>query len=221
MKALIVEDYQVLRNTLAQGVREDGWVVDTAADGEDGLWMATENPYDVVVLDLMLPKVNGFEVLRSLRAAGKEVPVIILTARDALQDRVKGLDMGADDYLAKPFYIKELLSRLHALVRRSYNKPNPVLVLGPLELRSAAREVFSRGEKIDLTAREYALLEYLARREGEVVSRADIWEHVYEHQEDGGSNVVDVYISYLRKKICPDLIETRRGQGYRLVAPPP
>lgn len=218
MRALIIEDYPLLRNSLAQGVREDGWIVDTAEDGEEGLWMAQENPYDVVVLDLMLPKKDGFEVLRTLRGGGHTVPLIILTARDALEDRVKGLDMGADDYLAKPFYINELLSRLHALVRRAYRQPNPDLLLGPLELRTAAREVFFHGENIELTAREYALLEYLARRQGEVVSRAEIWEHVYEQQADGGSNVVDVYISYLRKKFSPDLIQTRRGHGYQLVS---
>lgn len=218
MRALIIEDYPLLLKSLAQGVREDGWVVDTAEDGEEGLWMACENPYDVVVLDLMLPKKDGFEVLQSLRGGGHTVPVIILTARDALEDRVKGLDMGADDYLAKPFYLNELLARLHALVRRAYRQPNPDLVLGPLELRTSAREVFFHGENIDLTAREYALLEYLARRHGEVVSRADIWEHVYEQQDDGGSNVVDVYISYLRKKISPGLILTRRGHGYQLVS---
>jgi two-component system copper resistance phosphate regulon response regulator CusR len=168
----------------------------------------------------MLPKVSGLDILRELRERGSTTPVIILTAKDGVEDRVKGLDMGADDYLVKPFFLGELMSRLKALVRRSYNQQDPTLRVGTLEIETNARRVQRDGQEIDLTAREYALLEYLARRQGQLVTRTQIWDHVYEYYGGSGSNVVDVYVGYLRKKLhlpdMPSLIHTRRGQGYIL-----
>ena len=197
-----------------------GWAVDVAADGEEGQWFAENHTYDVIVLDLMLPKVHGLDILRQLRDKGNATPVIILTARDAVADRTKGLDMGADDYLVKPFFLAELMSRLKALVRRSYHQQDPILRVGNLEIDTNARCVQRNGQEITLTAREYALLEYLARREGQVVTRTEIWSHVYESYGDSASNVVDVYVGYLRKKLhlsgLSALIHTRRGQGYVL-----
>ena len=220
MKALIVEDYKPLLKSVSKAIRELGWAVDVAADGEEGQWFAENHTYDVIVLDLMLPKVHGLDILRQLRDKGNATPVIILTARDAVADRTKGLDMGADDYLVKPFFLGELMSRLKALVRRSYHQQDPILRVGKLEIDTNARRVQRNGQEITLTAREYALLEYLARREGQVVTRTEIWSHVYESYGDSASNVVDVYVGYLRKKLhlpdMPSLIHTRRGQGYLL-----
>ena len=220
VKVLFIEDYVPLQKAVAKAVRENGWAVDVAADGPDGRWHWENNDYDVVILDLMLPGVHGLELLKQARTRGDATPVIILTARDGVEDRVKGLDVGADDYLVKPFFISELLSRLNALVRRSYGQENPVIQVGSLAMDTSARTV-SRGDReIDLTAREYALLEYFVRRAGQVVSRTDIWNHVYENYLGTGSNVVDVYVGYLRKKLhlsgMPELIHTRRGQGYVL-----
>lgn len=220
MKALIVEDYTPLRNSVAKATRELGWAVDAAADGEEGRWFIENHTYDVIVLDLMLPKIPGLELLRQLRALGNSTPVIILTAKDAVADRIKGLDAGADDYLVKPFFLGELMSRLKALVRRSYHQQNAVLRIGDLEIDTNARRLRRSGQEITLTAREYALIEYLARRQGQVVTRTDIWSHVYESYGDSASNVVDVYVGYLRKKLhlpgMPPLLHTRRGQGYIL-----
>lgn len=220
MKVLLVEDYKPLRDSVSQAIREMGWVVDSAADGEEGQWFAENHDYDVMVLDLMLPKLNGLEILERLRDAGKKTAVLILTARDGVEDRIKGLDTGADDYLVKPFFLGELLSRLKALVRRSYDQQDPVIRLGDLEIDTNACGV-KRGETaIVLTAREYALLEFLARRAGQVVSRTQIWDHVYESYAGSSSNVVDVYVGYLRKKLHlpghEPLIMTRRGLGYVL-----
>jgi len=166
MKALFVEDYKPLRNSVSKGIREMGWAVDVTPDGEEGRWLALNHPYDVIILNLMLPKVSGLEILRQLRTSGSATPVLILTAKDAVGDRMSGLDAGADDYLVKPFFIGELLSRLKALVRRSYKQEDPVLRIGDLEIETNAREVRRRGRVIELTAREYSLLEYLARRVG-------------------------------------------------------
>ena len=220
MKVLFVEDYKTLRNSVSKAIREMGWAVDVAPDGAEGKWFAENHTYDVIVLDLMLPKVPGLDILRELRASGNTTPVIILTAKDGVEDRVKGLDMGADDYLVKPFFLGELMSRLKALVRRSYHQQDPTLRVGNLEIDTNARAVRRDGQEIDLTAREYALLEYLARRQGQLVTRTQIWDHVYEYYGGSGSNVVDVYVGYLRKKLhlpdMPSLIHTRRGQGYIL-----
>ncbi len=175
---------------------------------------------DVVVLDLMLPKMSGLEILERIRATGNQTGILILTARDGVEDRIKGLDSGADDYLVKPFFLGELLSRLKALVRRNYEHQNPLIKVGDLEIDTNACQVKRNGVAVDLTAREYALLEYLARRAGQVVSRSLIWDHVYESYGEANSNVVDVYVGYLRKKLhfpnLPPLIHTRRGLGYVL-----
>lgn len=220
MHILLVEDYAPARKTLEQGLREEGYAVDAAADGEEGLHYATSGEYDVIVLDLMLPKVDGLTILKELRHKGKQTHVLVLTAKDTLEDRVRGLDFGADDYLVKPFAFRELLARLRALVRRNYQSKEPTITVGDLEIGTAAREVRRDGKKIHVTAREYALLEYMARRTGSVVTRTEIWEHVYEFNDSAESNVVDVYVARLRRKInlpgSAPLIHTRRGHGYVL-----
>jgi len=220
MRVLLVEDYAPLRKSLSRGLREAGFAVDVSADGEEGLWYAESNDYDVIVLDIMLPGMDGLTILTRLRRAGKVTPTLLLTARDTVPDRVRGLDLGADDYLVKPFAFEELLARIRALIRRRYDTKDPVLRIGDLEIDTTKHIVRRAGAQIDLTAREYALLEFLAFRAGEVVSRTDIWEHLYSFDSPTVSNVVDVYIGYLRKKIerpgLPRLIHTCRGQGYML-----
>ena len=219
MRALVVEDYAPVRTAVVEGLTENGFAVDSSADGEEGLWFAQQNPYDVIVLDLMLPKLDGLGVLRKLRASGSTVPVLVLTARDGVDDRVRGLDTGADDYLVKPFAFAELLARVRVLVRRRYDAA-PVIRIGDLEIDTTKRAVKRGDESIVLSAREYALLEYLALRADQLVTRTEIWEHVYDFHSDAHSNVVDVYIGYLRKKLeregAAKLIHTRRGQGYVL-----
>jgi two-component system copper resistance phosphate regulon response regulator CusR len=223
VKVLFVEDYPPLRNSVSQAIRELGWAVDAAPDGKEGQWLAENNTYDVMVLDLMLPGVPGLEILRGLRVRGIATPVLILTARDGVEDRMKGLDMGADDYLVKPFFLGELMSRIKALVRRAYQHHDPLLRVGNLEIDTNTRCVSRGGRRVELTAREYALLEYLAQRQGQLVTRTAIWEHVYESGGGPGSNVVDVYVGYLRRKLhfpeMPPLIHTRRGQGFILRDP--
>ncbi|MFQ6133454.1 MAG: response regulator [Armatimonadota bacterium] len=220
MRVLLVEDYGPLRQALARGLREAGFAVDAAPDGEEGLWYAESNEYDVIVLDVMLPKLDGLAIIRALRDGGDQTHILILTAKDAVDDRVKALNLGADDYLVKPFAFAELLARVRALVRRGYRAKSPVIRIADLEVDTAARVVHRAGERIELTPREYALLEYLALRAGEVVTRSDVWEHIYDFHSSAQSNVVDVYIGYLRKKIerpgLPRLIHTRRGEGYIL-----
>ncbi len=222
MRILLIEDYAPLRKSLTQGLSEAGFAVDSSGDGEEGLWYATGNAYDAVVLDLMLPKLDGLAVLQRLRAAGNTSHVIILTARDTVEDRVRGLDLGADDYLVKPFALAELLARLRALVRRAYGRKVAVIRVGDLEVDTTARTATRAGESIELTAREYALLELLASRSGELVTRTDLWEHCYDFRSESTSNVIDVYIGYLRRKLerpgLARLIHTRRGQGYMLQA---
>jgi len=222
MRLLIVEDYRPLREPLTKGLREAGFAVDSTGDGEEGLWYALSNDYDVIVLDLMLPGMDGLQILKKLRAEGRQSHVLILTARDSLNDRVTGLDLGADDYLVKPFEFRELLARVRALLRRSYRRKNPLMAIQDLRIDLTRQRVWRGQEEIPLTPREYALLEYLAMRAGQVVSRSDIWEHVYEFNSSTSSNVVDVYIGYLRRKIeqpgRPSLISTVRGRGYTLGA---
>jgi DNA-binding response OmpR family regulator len=224
MRLLLVEDYRPLRESLAQGLRETGFAVDSTGDGKEGLWYARSNHYDVIILDLMLPGLDGLSLLKKLRAEGRQDHVLILTAKDTVEDRILGLDLGADDYLVKPFAFQELLARVRALVRRSYRTKNPLLEVLDLRIDLTRQRVWRAGAGIELTPREYALLEYLALRAGQVVSRTDIWEHVYEFNSSASSNVVDVYIGYLRKKIdCPgrpSLINTVRGRGYVLGAEP-
>ncbi len=194
--------------------------MDATGDGQEGLWYATSNDYDVVILDLMLPGMDGLDVLKRIRSAGRECHVLILTAKDTVQDRVTGLELGADDYLVKPFAFEELLARVRALLRRSYQEKSPRIRIKDLTLDLAAQRVWRGREEIHLTRREYGLLEYLAMRAGQTVCRADIWEHTYNFGASAASNVVDVYIGYLRRKIerpgKPVLIHTVRGQGYRL-----
>lgn len=220
MRLLVVEDYRPLQQSLVKGLREAGFAVDTTRDGKEGLWYATSNEYDVIILDLMLPGMNGLEILRKIRAQGKKSHVLILTAKDTVQDRVSGLDLGADDYMVKPFAFEELMARVRALLRRSYRQKNPGFKIKDLRLDLTTQRVWRGREEIQLTPREYVLLEYLAMRAGQMVSRSDIWEHVYEFNSSASSNVVDVYIGYLRKKIeqegKPALIHTVRGRGYLL-----
>jgi len=224
MRLLLIEDYRPLQKSLTKGLREAGFAVDTTADGEEGLWYAMSNEYDVIILDLMLPGMDGLEILKKIRAQGRKSHVLILTAKDTLQDRVTGLDHGADDYLVKPFAFEELLARVRALLRRSYSQKNPCINIKDLRIDLASQRVWRGEEEIQFTPREYALLEYLAMRAGQTVSRTDIWEHVYEFKSTASSNVVDVYIGYLRKKIeqpgKPSLIRTIRGRGYSLGAQP-
>jgi DNA-binding response OmpR family regulator len=220
MRILLVEDYAPVRESVAQALEEAGFAVDASGDGEEGLWYGQSGEYDVLVLDIVLPKVDGLSILKALRQGGNQTPVLLLTAKDTVADRVIGLDVGADDYLVKPFALEELLARVRALLRRKYETADPVIRVRDLEVDTVGRVVRRGGERIDLTAREYALLEFLAHRVGEVVSRTDIWEHVYDFHSTVESNVVDVYIGYLRKKMegpdRPRLIHTRRGQGYVL-----
>jgi two-component system OmpR family response regulator len=220
MRVLVVEDEVKMAGLLKRGLEEEGYAVDTAADGREALWLGTENPYDAVILDLMLPDVDGFEVCRKLREAGRWSPVLMLTARDAVSDRVSGLDAGADDYLTKPFSFAELLARLRALLRRGGAERPAKLQVGDLSLDAATRRVARGDTPVDLTAKEFALLEYLMRHPGEVLSRTRLIEHVWDFAYEGDSNVVDVYVRYLREKIDRpfnrDSIETVRGSGYRL-----
>jgi len=220
MRLLIVEDYKPLRESLEQGLREAGFAVDTAGKGKEALWFALGNNYDVIILDLMLPGMDGLSILKKLRSEGCQSHVLILTAKDSLEDKITGLGVGADDYLVKPFAFEELLARVRALVRRAYTKKQTQFEIEDLRIDLSSQKVFISEEEIPLTAREYVLLEYLAMRAGEVVSRSDIWEHVYEFNSSAMSNVVDVYIGYLRKKLKrdgkPDLISTIRGRGYML-----
>ena len=226
MRVLVVEDSVRLQRNLVAALRNSGYAVDAAADGEEGLWLAQSNDYDAIVLDLMLPKRDGLDVLRTLREAGRPVHILLLTARDTVADRVNGLQAGADDYLVKPFALEELLARVQALCRRAYGTKQPTLVVGDLEIDTLARTARRGGRPADLTAREYQLLEYLARRRDEVVSRADIEAHIYDGQVDPMSNVVDSAICTLRKKIAlpagaAPLIHTRRGLGYVLAVAAP
>ena len=220
MRILLVEDYAPLRESVAQALEEAGFAVDASADGEEGLWHAQSGEHDVIVLDIILPKLDGLSILKRLRQAGNRTPTLLLTAKDTVADRVAGLDLGADDYLIKPFALEELLARVRALLRRKYEAADPIIRVQDLEVNTVGHVVHRAGERIDLTAREYALLEFLAFRAGEIVSRTEVWEHVYDFRSTVESNVVDVYVGYLRKKIerpgLQRLIHTRRGQGYVL-----
>ena len=220
MRLLLVEDYEPLRKSLAKSLREAGFALDVSGDGEEGLWYAQTNPYDAIILDLMLPKMDGLSLLKRLRSEGNQTHALILTAKDTLTDRVVGLNSGADDYLVKPFAFEELLARVRSLVRRRYQDKNPDICVVDLRIDTAAQRVWRDQEEILLTQREFGLLEYLARRQGQAVSRADIWEHVYDFNSEAFSNVVDVYIGHLRRKIDrkgkPLLIHTLRGRGYSL-----
>ncbi len=222
MRILLVEDEPDAAQMLAKGLREQSYAVDVAADGETAVYQAGVNDYDLVILDVMLPRKDGFEVCRELRAEGLTFPILMLTARDAPPDRVAGLDTGADDYLTKPFDFHELLARLRALLRRGPALRPETVEVADLSIDMRARRVRRGGCQIELTAKEYALLEYLARRAGEVVSRAEIAEHVWEENFDPFSNLIEVYVQRLRRKIdegyMPKLLRTRRGEGYTLAS---
>ena len=198
---------------LARALREEGYAVDTADDGEDGLVKATTAEYDAIILDGMLPRMDGWELLRRLRAT-HATPVLMLTARDRAPDRVRGLDLGADDYLVKPFDLSELFARLRALIRRSAGQSRSFIEIGTTVIDTAARTVTSAGEPVALTAREYALVEYLALHRGEVISRAELYDHLFDENEDTLSNLLDVHVSNIRKKLGHGFITTRRGHGY-------
>jgi two-component system, OmpR family, response regulator len=220
MRVLIVEDDLRMASLVRRGLTGEGLAADVAGTGEDALWMAQAHPYDAIVLDVMLPGLDGFETCRRLRAAGVWVPVLMLTARDAVEDRVAGLDSGADDYLVKPFAFAELLARLRALARRGEGERPAVLEVGDLRLDPATREVRRGGVPVALSAKEFALLEIFMRRPGEVLSRLHLLEHAWDFAYENRSNVVDVYIRRLRRKIGEDAVETVRGAGYRLRASP-
>jgi DNA-binding response OmpR family regulator len=220
MRVLVVEDSPRLQRSLGTALRKSSYAVDTASDGEEGLWLAQSHDYDVIILDLMLPKRDGLAVLTELRRQGKNTHVLLLTARDTVSDRVKGLQAGADDYLVKPFALEELLARVQALCRRAYGTKQTRLVIADLVIDTLSRQVSRGSQPIELPAREYLLLEYLAQRRGQVVSRTEIEEHIYDGQVDPMSNVVDSAICNLRKKLAgsgeSSLIHTRRGLGYVL-----
>ena len=222
MRLLLIEDYPPLVRSMAQGLSETGYGVDVAMDGEAGLSLAGTVAYDAIVLDLMLPKLDGFSVLERLQRARHPAAVLILTARSEVSDRVRGLDLGADDYLAKPFAFEELLARIRALVRRRYGRRQAVISMADLDIDTSSKTVRRGSRVIELSAREYGLLEYLAMRQGQTVTRSEIWDHVYDFASEPSSNVIDVYVGYLRKKIDQDfdvkLIHTRRGLGYVLGA---
>lgn len=224
MRILVVEDEVKMAALLRRGLQEEGYAVDVAVDGSEAVWMGTENVYDVVVIDVMLPDMEGFEVCRRLRDAKRWPPVLMLTAKDAVSDRVAGLDAGADDYMTKPFSFAELLARLRALLRRGVIERPSVLKVGEVILDPAGRRVEVAGAPIELTAREFSLLEYMMRHAGEVLSRTRLREHIWDFAYEGDSNVIDVYIRYLREKIDRPfglkIIETVRGSGYRLKGAP-
>jgi two-component system OmpR family response regulator len=213
MRILVVEDEPDLLSSLLKGLREEGYAADGAAEGEEGLYKAETSDYDAMVLDIMLPGIDGWELLRRLRQT-KKTPVLILTARDTVRDRVRGLNTGADDYLVKPFDLTELLARLRALIRRCAGQAQNRLELGPVAIDTAARKVSLRGEAVTLTAREYALVEFMALHRGEVVTRTMLYEHLFDETDSTLSNLLDVHVSNIRKKLGHDFITTRRGHGY-------
>ena len=225
MRVLFVEDSNRLQDYVTEGFRQSGYAVDSALDGEEGLWAARNTAYDVIVLDIKLPKLDGLAVLKQLRAEGNTTHVLMLTAKDTVDDRVNGLASGADDYLVKPFAMAELLARVQVLTRRSYGVKSALIAIDNLVINTALRTALRGGEPVDLTPREYCLLEYLAFRKGNVVSRTDIEHHIYDERVEPSSNVVDSAICTLRKKIDTPgraaLIQTRRGMGYVLVEPEP
>ncbi|MFL5341988.1 MAG: response regulator transcription factor [Gemmataceae bacterium] len=220
MRVLLVEDNKTLVRALRQGLEEEGYAVDVAYDGEEGDFKAGTVTYDAIILDLMLPKIDGVTLLQKWRKQGMASHILVLTARGTLDDKVRGLDTGADDYLTKPFELDELMARLRALVRRGHQVKSPVLRAFDMEIDTAARSVKRAGQSIHLTPREYSLLEFLTFHRGQVVTRTMIWEHLYDEHDESTSNVVDVYIRYLRNKIDkgfdPPLILTRWGEGYML-----
>jgi DNA-binding response OmpR family regulator len=220
MRVLLVEDHKPLVRALRQGLEEEGFAVDVANDGAEGDFKARTAEYDVIILDIMLPKADGLSLLQRWRKDGLTTHILVLTARGGMEDKVKGLDLGADDYMSKPFELEELLARLRALIRRGHQVKSPLIRIYDLEIDTASRTVKRAGQTIHLTPREYALLEFLAFHRGKITTRSMIWEHLYDDRDETTSNVVDVYIRYLRNKIDkgfdPPLIMTRWGEGYML-----
>ena len=220
MRLLLVEDDPHIARLVAKGLREQAYAVDVATTGEDALYQVDINTYDLILLDVMIPAPDGFQVCRQIRASGKRMPILMLTARDAVDDRITGLDHGADDYLTKPFEFRELLARLRALLRRSVDLRPPQITVGDMVLDTSAQSVVRAGRAIPLTAKEYALVEYLARNAGRVIGRAEIAEHVWDETFDPFSNLIEVYINRIRSKIDAGarkpLLHTRRGSGYVL-----
>lgn len=223
MRILLIEDEAALREQTAQQLRAQNLTVDAVADGEEGLFMGSEYPYDVAIIDLGLPKVPGIEVIQQLRKQGFKYPILILTARGRWQDKVEGLEAGADDYLVKPFHFEELSARLNALARRASGWANATLRCGPIELNPSSQQVFLQQTAVDLTAYEYRLLYFLMLHAGEVISKTELTDHIYELDQDRDSNVIEVFVKRLRGKLDPDKtlnpIETLRGRGYRLTLP--
>ena len=223
MRLLIVEDEADLRQQLLERLTQEGYAVDVAVDGQEGLYLGSEYPFDVAVVDVGLPKLSGIEMLQQLRAAGKTFPVLILTARGRWQDKVEGLDAGADYYLVKPFHIEELVARVKALIRRAAGVAQPLLVFGPICLNTVTQVVSVGGEPLELTAYEYKVLEYLMLNAGQVISKTVLTDHIYAQDYDRDSNVIEVFVGRLRRKLDPDNtlnpIETLRGRGYRFTLP--
>lgn len=222
MRILVIEDEKKVANFIKKGLEEEHYAVDTTFDGEMGLYMAENNEYDLIVLDLMIPKIDGLEVLKKIREKGSNVPILVLTAKDSVEDIVKGLDSGCDDYLTKPFEFLEFLARIRALLRRERLDKEPLLKIADLTLSPVTHKVTRGGKEIELTSKEYALLEYFMRNPNKVLTRTMISEHVWDYHFDSMTNVIDVYVNYLRKKIDkgfePKLIHTLRGVGYILSA---
>jgi DNA-binding response OmpR family regulator len=220
MRVLLVEDQPIFARALKQGLEEEGFAVDCAVDGEEADFKARGVRYDAIILDLMLPKRDGLSLLKEWRRGGVDTHVLVLTARDGLEDKIRGLDLGADDYMTKPYRLEELFARLRALVRRGHQVKDPVLRICDLEIDTATRVVRRAGQPVHLTPKEFALLQFLAFHRGRVVTRTMIWEHLYNEEDENTSNVVDVYIRYLRNKVDkgfdPPLILTRWGEGYLL-----
>jgi two-component system OmpR family response regulator len=219
VRVLLVEDDKDLQRLLKQALIDAGYVVDVAADGEEGHFLGDTEPYDVVILDLGLPKLDGVRVLEQWRKAGRKMPVLILTARDRWSDKVAGFDAGADDYLAKPFYTEELLARVRALLRRAAGLATSEIEVGPLRIDTRSSRVTLDGNPVKLTSLEYRLLAYLAHHRGRVVSRTELVEHLYDQDFDRDSNTIEVFVGRLRKKLDPNLIQTVRGLGYCLEVP--
>ena len=213
MRILVIEDEPDLLSSIAQALRDERYAVDTAGDGEEGLYKAETSDYDAIVLDVMLPKLDGWEILSRLRKT-KKTPVLMLTARDQVRDRVRGLDTGADDYMLKPFDLSELFARVRALIRRGANQPSNVIAIGEVVIDTAGRNVSRNGQPVVLTAREYGLVEFLARHRGQVVTRTMLYEHLFDENDSTLSNLLDVHVSNVRKKLGAEFITTRRGHGY-------
>jgi len=214
VRLLVVEDERDLADALRRALEEEAFAVDVAEDGEEGLFKIRELPYDAVILDLMLPQLDGWSVLEAARADGIRTPMLLLTARDAIADRVRGLNLGADDYLIKPFALAELVARVRAIIRRAYGNPASTIQIGDITIDTAARQAWRAGSPVELTAREFAILELLTQSRGAVVARSTIHEHIYNERADVLSNVVDVHVAALRRKLGSEVIRTRRGEGY-------